>query len=206
MLTYAVLLCLVGAGLALATASRTWSVEVTARPVPLPEVRVTRTGAALLPWLPALALVGLAGAGALLATRGLPRRLLGVLLALVGLGVTVGGGHGLTGLDRGSASALWPVGCAIGGVLLALGGALTAVRSRDWPTMGARYQRAGTPDPARPPLADPTARAADPSARAADPTARAADPSAPAADRRLDNRRTVEAWDALDRGEDPTAD
>jgi hypothetical protein len=179
-LTYAVLLCLVGAGLALATATRTWTVEVTVRPAPLPEVRVNSTGATLLPWLPALALVGLAGAGALLATRGLPRRLLGVLLALVGLAVATGAGYGLVGLDRGGASALWPVGCAAGGLLLAAGGAVTAVRGRDWPTMGARYQRAGAPTPPRGPSVDLTEG------------------------RRLDGRRTAEAWDALDRGEDPT--
>ena len=71
-LTYAVLLCVAGAGLALATATRTWAVEVTLRPAPLPAVRETSTGATLLPWLPALALVGLAGAGALLATRAPP--------------------------------------------------------------------------------------------------------------------------------------
>ncbi|PWU49996.1 Trp biosynthesis protein, partial [Micromonospora globispora] len=93
-LTYAVLLCLAGAGLAFWAATRTWSVELIAR-ASLPPSRHTRTGADLLPWVSALALVGLAGGGAVLATRGRVRRLLGGLLGLLGLAVAAGGGYGL---------------------------------------------------------------------------------------------------------------
>ena len=71
--------CLAGAGLALYAATRIWSVAVTTRPG-LPDLRSTRTGAAAQPWLIALALVALAGTGALLATRGVLRRGLGGLL------------------------------------------------------------------------------------------------------------------------------
>ncbi|MGI5519556.1 Trp biosynthesis-associated membrane protein [Micromonospora sp. CA-259024] len=183
-LAYAVLLCLAGAGLALWAATRSWSIELTVRPAPLPPVRETRSGAALLPWLPALALVTLAGGGAVLATRGRLRRVLGVLLGALGLAVAAGGGYGLVADIDGAVSRQWPVLCLLGGLLAAAGGSWTALRGGDWPAMGARYER-----PAR--TTPPTASAPG------DP----AGPSAP-----LAGRRTTEAWDALDRGEDPTAD
>ncbi|MFC8619195.1 Trp biosynthesis-associated membrane protein [Micromonospora purpureochromogenes] len=172
-LTYAVLLSLAGAGLACWAATRTWSVEVTPRGS-LPSARQGHTGADLLPWLSALALVGLAGGGAVLATRGRVRRLLGGLLALLGAAVAAGGGYGLVAAFDGEVSRQWPALCLLGGVLAALGGALTAARGQRWPAMGARYERSGTEAPA-------------------------------GADRRpATERGTREAWDALDRGEDPT--
>ncbi|SCL68735.1 Trp biosynthesis-associated membrane protein [Micromonospora peucetia] len=176
-LTYAVLLCVAGAGLALWASTRTWAVELTARPTPLPPVHDARTGAGLLPWLPALALVGLAGGGAVLATRGRARRLLGGLLCGLGAAVAAGGGYGLVATFDGEVSRHWPALCLLGGVLATAGGLLTALRGRRWPAMGARYER------------------------------RAAGGEAPAArdeDGRVTGRHTTQAWDALDRGEDPT--
>ena len=140
-------------------------------------MRDARTGADLLPWLPALALVALAGGGAVLATRGRLRRLLGGLLALLGLAVAAGGGYGLVAVRRRRSSRQWPVLCLLGGLLAAAGGWSTALRGGGWPAMGARYER--------------PARTAAPSAPA---TGR---PGGRAADHR-------DAWDALDRGEDPT--
>ncbi|PWR05068.1 Trp biosynthesis protein [Micromonospora acroterricola] len=182
-LTYAVLLCLAGAGLAFWAATRSWSVELTVRPAPLPPVRDARSGAGLLPWLPALALVTLAGGGAVLATRGRLRRLLGVLLGVLGLAVAAGGGYGLVADLDGAVSRQWPALCLLGGLLAAAGGGWTAWRGGGWPAMGARYER-------------PTRTAAQSAPAAAEP-ARPAGPMA--------GRRTTEAWDALDRGEDPTA-
>ncbi|MGC4819984.1 Trp biosynthesis-associated membrane protein [Micromonospora sp. DT63] len=179
-LTYAVLLCLAGAALALWAATRGWSVEVTARPAPLPPVREARTGAALLPWLPALALVTLAGGGAVLATRGWVRRLLGVLLGVLGLAVAAGGAYGLVADLDGGVSRQWPALCLLGGLLAAVGGGWTALRGGVWPAMGARYER-----PAR--------------------TVTESAPTTVAEPGRMAGRRTTEAWDALDRGEDPTA-
>ncbi|MEV6369128.1 Trp biosynthesis-associated membrane protein [Micromonospora musae] len=176
-LTYAVLLSLAGAGLALWAATRTWSVELTVRPSPLPPERVASTGTALLPWLPALAVVGLAGGGAVLATRGRVRQLLGGLLALLGLAVAIGGGYGLIAGFEGVVSRQWPVLCLVGGLLAGAGGLLTALRGRDWPAMGARYER-----PSRAAAVPPDGAPAGP----------------------VTGRRTTEAWDALDRGEDPT--
>jgi hypothetical protein len=133
-------LCAAGAGLALYAATRVWLVEVISRPAPLPALRETHTGGELLPWLPPLALVGLAGTGAVLATLGVTRRLVGLLLSLIGLALAAGGGYGATLLD-GESHLLWPVLCALGGLVAAGGGALTALRSRDWPSLGARYER-----------------------------------------------------------------
>jgi hypothetical protein len=181
-LTYAVLLCLVGAGLAVFAATRTWAVELTARPDPLPDVRVTRTGGELLLWLPALAVVGLAGAGAVLAGRGIGRRLVGALLLLVGLGVAGGGAYGVLGLARGGVGPAWPALAALGGLLAAAGGTRTAARGHTWPVMGARYERAGGTEPD------------------AGRKVGAAGGTPPG------SRRTGEFWAALDRGEDPTAD
>ncbi|MEV1330194.1 Trp biosynthesis-associated membrane protein [Micromonospora costi] len=175
-LTYAVLLCLAGAGLALWAATRTWSVELSVRPAPLPPERAAHTGAGLLPWLPALAVVGLAGGGAVLATRGRLRQGLGALLALLGLVVAAGGGYGLVAAFEGTVSRQWPALSLVGGLLAAGGGALTALRGRTWPAMGARYER-------------PVRNTAPPAAPPAGP---------------VTGRRTTEAWDALDRGEDPT--
>ncbi|KXK61415.1 Trp biosynthesis protein [Micromonospora rosaria] len=179
-MAYAVLLCLAGAGLAVWAATRTWSVEVTVRPVPLPALREGRTGVGLVPWVPALALVALAGGGAVLATRGRVRRLLGALLLALGAAVAAGGGYGLVVETGGEPSRQWPALCLVGGVLIGLGGLLTLLRGHRWPAMGARYERPVRGAPAT---------------------------SAPAAERAgpVTGRRTVEAWDALDRGEDPTA-
>ncbi|MFJ6196409.1 Trp biosynthesis-associated membrane protein [Micromonospora sp. NPDC092111] len=171
-LAYAVLLCLAGAGLACWAVTRTWSVEVTARGA-LPPTRQDRSGADLLPWLSALALVALAGAGAVLATRGRVRRLLGGLLVGLGLAVAAGGGYGLAADLGGAVSRQWPACCLIGGVLAAGGGLLTALRGAGWPAMGARYERPSRADAGtdRQPIGE---------------------------------RGNREAWDALDRGEDPT--
>ncbi|MEH0984173.1 Trp biosynthesis-associated membrane protein [Micromonospora sp. CPCC 205556] len=168
-LTYAVLLCLAGAGLALWAATRTWSVEVTARGG-LPAIRADRSGADLLPWVSALALVGLAGGGAVLATRGRARRVLGGLLALLGFAVAAGGGYGLVAAFGGEVSRHWPALCLVGGLLAAAGGAFTALRGGAWPAMGARYERGDRAGAAS----------------------------------TAGGGRTREAWDALDRGEDPT--
>jgi uncharacterized membrane protein (TIGR02234 family) len=163
-----------GAGLALYGITRTWSEQVTAR-AGMSALRAARTGADIEPWVLGLALVALAGAGALLATRGLFRRLLGGLLAAVGAGIAAGAIAGRAGLEVGAAGAgatVWPVACVLGGLLVLLGGLSAARYGHEWPGMGARYDR------------------------------RSASPADPEVDQRVDTRA---AWDALDRGDDPTA-
>jgi uncharacterized membrane protein (TIGR02234 family) len=181
-LTVAVLLCASGAGLALYGVTRTWSEIVTERPG-LSALRAVRTGADLAPWVIGLALVALAGAGALFAVRGLARRVLGALLALAGVGIAAGAVAGRAGLDVGAAgpgATVWPVACVVGGLLVVLGGLSAARHGHEWPGMGARYERRAAPTDA--------GRRADADDRAE-------------VDQRVDTRA---AWDALDRGDDPT--
>ena len=190
-LAHAVVACLAGAGLALYAATRVWSVAVTTRPG-LPDLRSTTTGAAAQPWLLALTVVALAGAGALLATRGVVRRGLGGLLVLVGLGVLVAAITAWAGLaDR--ASIAGPIACAAGGALIVAGGLGAARHGHRWPAMGARYERRAVPSHG----ARPAAGSEPPAA-----AGRSAGVEPPAPDGSVDNRA---AWDALDRGDDPTA-
>jgi hypothetical protein len=135
-LAYAIVACLAGAGLAVFAATRTWSVEEGYRVEPLPPLGLERSGADLVPWLPAVALVGLAGAGAVLATRGVARLVAGVLLCGCGLAVTAGAASRL-----GGGSAGWPAAAALGGLVLAAAGVLVVLRGRRWPALGARYER-----------------------------------------------------------------
>ena len=96
-LAVAVLLCAAGAGLALFAGSRTWLVETVVRPAPLGPVSTPARGQRSCPALPALSLVALAGAGALLATRGWGRRLVGALILVGGLAAA---GLALSALGR----------------------------------------------------------------------------------------------------------
>jgi uncharacterized membrane protein (TIGR02234 family) len=180
-LASAVLLCVVGAGLALWAVTRTWSVVVTLR-TGLPELRHESSGTDSAPLVLGLALVGLAGAGALLATRGVARRVLGALLMLAGAGMAVSAVAGRAGIDEGAGAAAtaWAVLCAAGGMLVLAGGWQAVRHGHEWPGMGARYERNVT----------------------AAPVGSVASGDDSAGDGPVDARS---AWDALDRGHDPTA-
>lgn len=81
----------------------------------------------------AIALVALAGVGALIAGRGLLRRAVAVVVLLAGVGMTFGG----------------PATAIIGGLLVAVGGAVAVVTCPGWDVLGVRYERggkAGEPD------------------------------------------------------------
>ena len=247
--------CLAGAALVIYGATRVWSVQVTERPG-LTSLRSTTTGAAEAPWLVGLALVALAGAGALLATRGLPRRLLGVLLTIVSAGLVLAAVTGRVGLDPGAAGAsatFWPIACVLGGGLVGWGGVSAARHGHLWPIMGSRYERrpagstgsagsaglagstgsagsgsstgsagsvgsaglgavdaAGSGDPsAAPGGGDPAGSGArsgsDQAASDADPTlAGSAQPPSDDQSAMISSVDTRAAWDALDRGDDPT--
>jgi hypothetical protein len=145
------------------------------------------SGSDLAPAVVACALVAIAGAVGVLATRGLARRLVGALLALVGLVLVAGpvqvladpagaAQHPLA-LVTGGAAALprsasvawwWCVLAAVGGAAVLAGAALTVVRGSRWPVMAARYD-------------------------------------APVAGRRA-GTTGPDVWTLLDRGEDPTLD
>jgi hypothetical protein len=171
------------AGLALLTGSGTWVSRLVASPAPLPPVHLVRTGAQVAPWGPALALVALAGAGALLATRGAGRLVVAGLIALSGLGVAAAGGYGLIGVAH--TRPAWPLACLLVGLAMASLGGWSGYRGARWPSMGSRYER-----PARPAAGAAARLSADPDR--ADP--RMVNPPAAAA----------AMWDALDRGEDPS--
>jgi uncharacterized membrane protein (TIGR02234 family) len=73
-----------GALLVLLSAHQGWARVVTAAAGPIPGSTVTVSGQAVVPLAGALALASLAGLAAVIATRGLARRLLGVFLAASG--------------------------------------------------------------------------------------------------------------------------
>jgi hypothetical protein len=115
----------------------------------------TATGHVVAETASTLALVVLAGVLVLPATRGILRRLAGVIVALAGLGIAyisvlaialttsqLPGPEASDYLD--GRVTPWPwVACA-GGVVAIAAGLLTAVASRDWPAMGRRYEQSGS--------------------------------------------------------------
>ena len=166
--------CAVGALLALLATSRTWRTVVGTGGVPGHRL----SGGDVLPWASPVALVGLAGAGALLAVRGRARLVLGLVLIVSGLSLAIGGVYEVA---AGRVDQVWALLCAGGGLLMDHAG-LTAVRfGAMWPALGSRYER---PVPAR-----------------------AIEPVEPygQSERGGPSRSDVAMWDALDRGEDPTA-
>jgi hypothetical protein len=136
-LPLAVVLCAVASAVALYAASRVWGEDVVRRPAPLPPEVDRHTGTSFVPWLPAVALVSLAASGALVATRGAVRTVVGLMLVGCGAGVASGG---LVPF-RDDCGLLWPVVSAVSGVAVGAVGVLTVVRGRSWPAMGARYER-----------------------------------------------------------------
>jgi uncharacterized membrane protein (TIGR02234 family) len=78
-----------GAGLTLLALRQGWAQVRTHAPSPLPDSVTTETGQALVPAAGALALAALAGLAAVLATRGVLRRIAGVVLAGFGVGIAV---------------------------------------------------------------------------------------------------------------------
>jgi hypothetical protein len=137
-LTIVVLATAVAAGLVLFAVSRTWVVEAVGdRPLGMV---AHRTGGELTPALPALAIVALAGAGALVASRGWARAAVSVLLLLSGLGIAVLAGAHLADLD--GRRAVWPTLAFIGGGLITAAGVRALLCGRSYPSMGTRYERA----------------------------------------------------------------
>lgn len=178
--TLAVVVCAAAAGIVLYAASRSWLVEVTTRPEPLPALTTDRSGGSLVAVLPALALVGLAGAGGLLAARGRARTAVAVLLVVVGLAIPAS----LFGVVSRSGVALgWVLVSALGGLAVAAVGVLAVRRGGVWPTMGARYGPDGSIAGAGRSVRDGRTEGGTQVDEALGP---------------------VGLWDALDRGEDPT--
>jgi hypothetical protein len=74
----------------------------------------------------AVSLLTLAGVGALIATRGLVRRIISVIVVLSGLWLILSG----------------TVLCIVAGITVVAGGFIALATSGGWPVMGARYERA----------------------------------------------------------------
>jgi uncharacterized membrane protein (TIGR02234 family) len=183
----AVLGCLLGAGLVLVCGGATWVSARVGTPRGGPDdtavaapLAVHWTGGDIASAATALALVGLAAAVAIVATRRIGRPVVGLLAVAAGIGIAYvaanigfdplsalrdtdqvrqfapGGRAEISGVHRTAAPWL----AMLGGVLLTAAGVLAALRGRSWPGMSGRYQ-----------------------AREA---------------------RPVDAWDAIERGHDPT--
>ncbi len=179
--------CALAGALALSAGGQTWSTVTVSRRPPLPPVTEALTGSALTPLVPAAGLVLLAAAVAVLAVRGAGRAAVGVVVVLAGAALAWSGVRVLTGgADPGTAApgeertadlaAAWPVVCLVAAAVALAAGALVLARGRRWPGMARRYDRA--------------------------PGAAAAAPARP----RTDEDRALDAWRALDRGDDPTDD
>ncbi|HVQ89932.1 MAG TPA: Trp biosynthesis-associated membrane protein [Mycobacteriales bacterium] len=194
-LTAVLLLGLAGAGLALLAGGRVWlRVDAPRRP-PLPDVAVALSGRAVEPLVPALGVVGLAGLVALLATRGRGRLVVGGLLAASGLLLAVRAAGRVTGPDQAAAwSLLTDAGKTSG---IPPGTAVTVSTMPVWPVLavlaGLALLLAGAGALLR------SRRWPGMSARYDAPTG----PPAPAATAQAAAPAAV--WDALDRGDDPTA-
>ncbi len=165
-----------GAALAAAAAALTWTTDDRTGALTGP---VQQTGADLVPELVPVALVALAGVGATFATRGWPRRVVGILVAAGGLLIAVRSVAALFGA-AGAAGTVRPLGpllAALAGLLIVTAGALVAagVGGR---RLGARYDAPTAPISSAIPTADARRAGADPS--------------------------DVDLWRALDAGADPT--
>ncbi|MGY1679512.1 Trp biosynthesis-associated membrane protein [Geodermatophilus sp. SYSU D01176] len=178
--------------LALSTGGQAWVTATVVRPEPLPPVTEQLTGSELAPLVPAGGLLLLAAAVALVAVRGAGRVLVGLLAAVAG-GVL--GWSGLRGLvPDPDAAAAGLVGSGTPG------STLTTAVSAAWPVLalvaGLLAVAAGLLTVLRGRTWPGMGR------RYERPAATAVTPVRP----RTDEDRALDAWRALDRGEDPTED
>ncbi|MFD7641333.1 TIGR02234 family membrane protein [Kitasatospora sp. NPDC059795] len=179
------LLTALGATLVLTAAGRTWAEGIAPGSVG-GRIAISASGSKLTGLPTGTALVAMAAAVAVFAVRGRARMLVGLLMALAGIGAVAGaligrtetaGLHDLAAGQLGLASAHaeqitrtgWPWVALAGGLLLVVAGLLTLRFGRNWPAMGARYEAPTRRRPAGPVGGSP-----------------------------------ADLWKALDRGEDPT--
>ncbi|PZF84369.1 Trp biosynthesis-associated membrane protein [Jiangella anatolica] len=162
----ALLLLAAGGVLGLVAAGRTWGTGAESSSLSVTETSVS--GSDLLPLAPAVALVALAAVVAVPAVRRLGRRIVGGVLAVLGAAQAVmavvvlpdldgrvadwlaGSPESAGPVESVATTPLWPVAVALAGLLVALAGLLVALRGPSWPSMGARYERAGRAARAKP--------------------------------------------------------
>jgi len=220
-LTSAVLAAAAAGACGLLAGARPWVDLQVLRDAPLPPAAVTVAGATVAPIVPGLALVVLAAAAGLLATRHWGRVAVGAVVTLAGVALLLAALPWLAGVSPARAEQLaadvqlaagtvsadgrdGPYLAVLAAVLTVATGLVTVLRSRRWPAMGARYDA----PTARPTAAGPQAVPDGPvGVQAADPAAppAASDRADAATSDRADAATSDRAvWDALDRGEDPT--
>jgi uncharacterized membrane protein (TIGR02234 family) len=169
----ALLLDLIGAAGALLVATRHWQTVTTPRPAPLRDDVLDLSGRTVDAAPTALALVALAGVVAVLATRGVARRVVGLILALAGAGLIwqavaaadavsaararslVSEHHATVAVSsavpRVVTHPVWPALTVVAGVLVLGAGLLVAWRGHRWQVMSTRYEARPSQDsdPAR---------------------------------------------------------
>lgn len=163
-LRLAVVLCLAGSVLTLLAVRHAWATYETSD-LTIRAVRTRVAGTRVAGAAQALAVVGLAGTAAIAATRRAGRLVVGALLALAGLAVVVDVTRLLGDLSHrllpgehtdARLAWAWPVLTTVGGLLLAAGGLLVAVRGRRWAALSSSYEVPA----ARDPRAEPSDKAA----------------------------------------------
>jgi uncharacterized membrane protein (TIGR02234 family) len=215
----------VGGGVGVLATARAWSTVVVSRAAPLGPVRHDVSGRTLQPGVTGLAVVALAGVLAVLATRGVTRRVIGAVLALAGVGMVwwsvtglsavsaargrqlVADARTVAGLGTASATTVtvhpaWVVLATLGGLFVAAGGVTTAVRGGRWRAMSARYESpvgATSVFPGPSPNA-PDGRGGPGGSDGSDGSGATEDGPSEVARARAD----LALWHQLDRGEDPT--
>lgn len=186
---------IIGAAAVLLVATREWQTITTTRPRPFTADVLAVSGRTVDAAPTALALVALAGVVAVLATKGVGRQIVGVLVALAGVVIVVRAIGAAGAVRAGRARALvrdkhprvadaalsqhvanhaaWAVVSIVAGVLVGVAGAVIAGRGGRWSAMSSRYEA-----PARVDDSDPE---------------------------RARIKADASLWSALERGEDPTA-
>lgn len=198
----ALLLQIAGAAGVLLVSTRSWQTITTIRSKPFRPDVLEAIGRTIDAAPTALGLVGLAGVVAVLATRGLPRRIVGVLVLLAGAATVWRSITALPAVSAARAASIvrdkhplvantavvarhitthpqWGALSIAGGIAMIIAGALLATRGAGWGAMSARYEA---------PVGDRSTAPSDED----DDRARA--------------RAQATLWTALERGHDPTAD
>lgn len=192
--TAALVVLAIGAATILLCATRAWQTLTTPRSRPFADDVLAVSGRTIDAAPTALALVALAGVVAVIATRGVLRRVVGALVALAGLASIWRCISAMSAVSPSRARAIvhdkhphvvqsdalgpvvvthptWGVLSIIAGVLVVVAGVVIAVRGGRWAAMSARYDA----------------------------------PAAPGVDPEQERARAdASLWTALERGEDPT--